>query len=195
MYPTGISERTLRLTTTSVKDDTGPEAYEIDLSRFEGSILRVLGHGGAVSQAQRALRRTPGLTLEDGDFGPLTETATKEFQQAQGLPVTGVVDGPTWKALPDGNPMPLLQQGNKGDAVRSLQAVLTEGAFGPWERTPHGVDGIFGANTAASVRAFQTWAGCAVDGVVGPETWNAALDWSSSPAFSAPSAYSRSPSP
>jgi peptidoglycan hydrolase-like protein with peptidoglycan-binding domain len=132
--------------------------------------------GDAVSQAQRALRRTLDLTLEvDGEFGPLTEAATKEFQQSEGLPVTGVVDEATWKALPDGNPVPLLQQGSKGDSVRSLQAVLTQGAFGLWETTPQGVDGVFGANTAASVRAFQAWAGCAVDGVVGPETWNAPL--------------------
>ena len=34
--------------------------------------------GEPVAQAQRALRRTPNLTLEvDGEFGPLTETATK----------------------------------------------------------------------------------------------------------------------
>jgi hypothetical protein len=44
LYPTGITARTLRLTTAGVKDETGPEAYEIDLSRYEGSIIRVLGH-------------------------------------------------------------------------------------------------------------------------------------------------------
>jgi peptidoglycan hydrolase-like protein with peptidoglycan-binding domain len=138
--------------------------------------VRMGDTGDAVCQAQRALRRTPDTTLEvDGVFGPLTEAATKEFQHGAGLPVTGVVDETTWKALPDGNNMPLLQQGAKGDAVRSLQAILTRGAFGLWETTPQGVDGIFGSNTAASVRAFQAWAGCAVDGVVGPETWNAPL--------------------
>lgn len=132
--------------------------------------------GDAVCQAQRALRRTPDTTIEvDGVFGPLTEAATKEFQQSQGLPVTGVVDETTWKALPDGNPMPVLQQGSKGDAVRSLQTILTKGAYGLWETTPHGVDGIFGPNTAASVRAFQTWAGCEADGIVGQQTWDAPL--------------------
>jgi len=132
--------------------------------------------GDEVSQAQRALRRTPDTTLEvDGVFGPLTEASTKEFQQEEGLPVTGVVDEATWKALPDGNPMPLLQQGSKGDAVRNLQMILAMGAYGLWETTPQGVDGIFGPNTAASVRAFQTWAGLKPDGIVGPHTWNASL--------------------
>jgi peptidoglycan hydrolase-like protein with peptidoglycan-binding domain len=132
--------------------------------------------GEAVCQAQRALRRTPDTTLEvDGIFGSLTEAATKEFQQKQGLPVTGTVDEATWKALPDGNPMPVLKQGAKGDVVRSLQTVLTKGAFGLWETTPQGIDGIFGSNTDASVRAFQAWAGCEVDGIVGQQTWDASM--------------------
>src|SRR5947209_16629100 len=68
--------------------------------------------GEAVSRAQRALRRTPNLTLAvDGIFGPATEAATKQFQQSQGLPQTGVVDEATWKALPGGDPMPVLREG------------------------------------------------------------------------------------
>jgi peptidoglycan hydrolase-like protein with peptidoglycan-binding domain len=131
--------------------------------------------GEAVSQAQRALRRTPNTTLVvDGVFGPLTETATKEFQKQAGLPVTGVVDATTWAALPNGSPMPVLSEGSSGEAVRSLQEVLTRGAPGLWGTTPRGIDGVFGANTEASVRAFPTWARLAADGVVGPKTWDAA---------------------
>jgi hypothetical protein len=44
MYPPWIDERYLRLTTMGVKDDAGPAAGEIDLSPYNGSILRVLGH-------------------------------------------------------------------------------------------------------------------------------------------------------
>lgn len=132
--------------------------------------------GEPVCQAQRALRRTPNTTLEvDGIFGPLTETATKEFQQKEGLPPTGIIDEATWKALPDGNAMPTLREGSTGDVVRSLQSILTKGAFGLWETTPQGVDGVFGPNTAASVRAFQTWAGLQSDGIVGQYTWNAPM--------------------
>jgi len=130
--------------------------------------------GESVMQAQRALRRTPNPTLQvDGEFGKLTEAATKEFQKDTGLPVTGVVDRPTWDALPIGDPMPVLKQGSTGDAVRSLQEVLTKGAFGLWETIPKGIDGNFGPNTATSVRAFQTWARIKVDGVVGQQTWDA----------------------
>jgi len=131
--------------------------------------------GEAVRQAQRALRRTPDTTLEvDGHFGPLTETATKGFQQSVGLSPSGVVDEPTWKLLPNGNAMPVLAEGSKGDVVTSLQEVLTRGAAGTWGTTPKGVDGMFGPNTEASVRAFQTWIGLPADGVVGQQTWDAA---------------------
>jgi len=57
--------------------------------------------------------------------------------------------------------------------VRSLQEILTKGAFGLWETIPKGIDGNFGPNTATSVRAFQTWARIKVDGVVGQQTWDA----------------------
>jgi peptidoglycan hydrolase-like protein with peptidoglycan-binding domain len=131
--------------------------------------------GETVRQAQRALRRTPDTTLAvDGVFGSLTEASTRQFQTAKGLKPTGIVDEPTWAALPSGNPMPTLAQGAKGDAVRSLQDILTKGAFGLWEITPKGIDGDFGSNTAASVRAFQAWAKIKVDAVVGQQTWDAA---------------------
>jgi hypothetical protein len=44
LYSTWITEQSLRLTTASVKDDSGPEVHEIDVSQYDGSILRVLGH-------------------------------------------------------------------------------------------------------------------------------------------------------
>src|SRR6266542_3966950 len=43
MFPPGIHERFLRLTTVGVKDDAPPETGEIDLAPYEGSILKVLG--------------------------------------------------------------------------------------------------------------------------------------------------------
>lgn len=130
--------------------------------------------GDAVREAQRALRRTPNLSLVvDGVFGSKTEEATKQFQTSVGLIATGVVDPPTWEALPYGGAMPVLSEGSTGEAVRSLQTILTKGAYGLWDTTPLGVDGIFGPNTAASVRALQTWARITVDGVVGQQTWDA----------------------
>jgi peptidoglycan hydrolase-like protein with peptidoglycan-binding domain len=132
--------------------------------------------GKAVRRLQRALRRTPDLGLAvDGVFGPETETAVKEFQQGVGLVVDGIVGPLTWADLPDGGPMPTLQEGSTGDVVRSLQQVLTNGAIGQWNKSPGAIDGSFGPNTQASVEAFQTWGGVPSDGVVGDQTWAVSL--------------------
>jgi peptidoglycan hydrolase-like protein with peptidoglycan-binding domain len=132
--------------------------------------------GDAVRRLQRALRRTANLGVTvDGNFGPITEKAVKEFQQGAGLAVDGIVGPQTWNALPDGGPMPTLRQGSTGDVVRRLQEVLTNGAPGQWNTTPQGVDGVFGPHTEASVRAFQSWAQVGVDGIVGDQTWSVSL--------------------
>jgi len=132
--------------------------------------------GEPVRRAQRALRRTPDLGLTvDGVFGPNTETAVKLFQQGTGLTVDGVVGPQTWQALPDGGPMPTLQQGSTGDIVRSLQSILTNGAPSQWNVTPQGVDGNFGPHTRSSVEAFQRWGAVTVDGIVGEQTWDVSL--------------------
>ena len=131
--------------------------------------------GDVVRRAQRALRRTPNLGLVvDGVFGPATETAVKSFQGGEGLVVDGVVGPATWQALPDGGPMPLLKQGSTGPVVHSLQTVLTNGAA-QWGTGPGPIDGDFGPQTKASVKAFQTWGGVASDGIVGDHTWAVSL--------------------
>lgn len=54
----------------------------------------------AVKALQIALNAKAGTGLtEDGKFGPLTEAAVKHFQGVRGLPVTGVVDVATAKAI------------------------------------------------------------------------------------------------
>ena len=132
--------------------------------------------GDAVRRLQRALRRTPDLGLSvDGVFGPKTETAVKGFQQGAGLVVDGIVGPLTWGVLPDGGPMPTLQEGSTGEVVRSLQQILTNGAPGQWNTTPGAIDGNFGPNTKASVKAFQVWGGVTSDGVVGDQTWAVSL--------------------
>jgi peptidoglycan hydrolase-like protein with peptidoglycan-binding domain len=109
----------------------------------------------------------PGLAV-DGIFGPATEAAVKMFQEGANLTADGIVGPQTWAALPDGGPMPTLQEGSQGDVVRSLQDVLSK------EWAPGlAVDGEFGPNTRAAVEAFQQYAGVTVDGIVGEHTWDA----------------------
>ena len=132
--------------------------------------------GDVVRRLQRALRRTPDLGIVvDGVFGPMTEQAVKTVQQGANLQVDGIVGPLTWGVLPDGGPMPTLQQGSTGPAVSSLQQVLTNGAPGEWQITPQGVDGDFGPHTKASVEAFQAWGQVGVDGIVGDQTWSVSM--------------------
>lgn len=132
--------------------------------------------GNAVRRLQRALRRTPDPSIiVDGIFGPATHAAVVEFQQGVGLVADGIVGPLTWAALPDGGPMPVLQNGSTGPVVSSLQTILTNGADQWGGVTPHGIDGVFGPHTRAAVEAFQRWAGVTADGVVGDQTWGASL--------------------
>ncbi len=52
-----------------------------------------------VRRMQKALAESGARVGADGFFGGKTQDAVKTFQQNQGLDVTGVVEGETWKAL------------------------------------------------------------------------------------------------
>ena len=68
----------------------------------EPAELRVGAFGTRVEFLQRTLnaRTEPSPSLGvDGDFGPATEAAVKKFQEANGLPVTGIADAELWKRL------------------------------------------------------------------------------------------------
>lgn len=62
--------------------------------------------------------------------------------------------------------LPTLRRGDENEAVRELQTKLTELGF-----TTKGVDGKFGANTEAALRAFQKERDLVPDGICGAKTW------------------------
>lgn len=61
-----------------------------------------------------------------------------------------------------------IKKGDSGNAVKSLQLILIGNGY---NCGGYGADGIFGAGTEASVKAYQKAKGLAVDGIVGPDTW------------------------
>jgi peptidoglycan hydrolase-like protein with peptidoglycan-binding domain len=144
--------------------------------------ISVGASGDTVRRLERALRRTPDLDLKvDGIFGGHVEHAVKNFQSGAGLTADGVVGAPPTAPRPAGaprparGPMPTLEKGSKGQVVKALQTLLTNGASGQWNVTPHGIDGDFGPKTEEAVKAFQSWGGVATDGIVGDQTWAVSL--------------------
>ena len=130
----------------------------------------------------------------EGDIIMLTKI--KEFQRRNGLAVDGIV-GPATKAeaqkqldivnyiLSYGNKpetilsaykrvsitgrtdYPTLRRGNKGQDVVTLQEQLRDIGY-----YTEAIDGDFGPATEKAVKLLQEVNGLAVDGIVGPATWN-----------------------
>jgi peptidoglycan hydrolase-like protein with peptidoglycan-binding domain len=122
--------------------------------------LREGSYGQRVQVLQRLLNSRGASLNPDGDFGPLTASAVRSFQSANGLTADGIVGPLTWGKLAS-----TLQAGASGEAVRALQLRLSAYGLAP------GASGSFDATTEASVKSFQTGRGLTADGIVGATTW------------------------
>jgi peptidoglycan hydrolase-like protein with peptidoglycan-binding domain len=132
-------------------------------------------NGHPVKTLQFLLRARGHTVAVDGIFGPQTDAAVKAFQTSKGLAANGIVDPNSWTAL-----IIQVKKGSSGDAVRGVQE---EFQFRNESGNPNQgvqVDGIFGPQTDSAVRAFQHAVSLdvpsvAVDGIVGPITWQALI--------------------
>jgi len=158
-------------------------------------VLRPGEHGGEVAIWQATLNimvrdwiRPPHSRplAVDGDFGPLTERATRRVQRWLHVQATGVVGPATWLNYEGGAVTPScmyvggvrpppLREGDWFPCVGAWQFALDK-----WLKhndpghPPLIPDGVFGPLTLAATLRFQTAKGLAVDGLVGPRTWHAA---------------------
>lgn len=183
--PAGIDMKWMREAVAAVLRGDPPPSMETELGRPDSG-PRVLGRGDVGDDVRAWQRRLVALgehVAVDGDFGPLTEAATKRLQRRLGLVADGLV-GPVTRAAADRaeaaaarradpDAMLILRRGDEGPAVRRWQESLVASG----ERLS--IDGDFGPKTEAATRRLQQRLGVAVDGVVGPVTRAALL--SSSP--------------
>ncbi|MDR0405819.1 MAG: peptidoglycan-binding protein [Clostridiales bacterium] len=120
------------------------------------------GSAGANAAAAQYLLNHRGYRLAvDGKIGVAGADAIRRFQMSGGLVADGIAGQATFAALTE-----TVRRGTRNDAVRAAQYLLKykHGAA-------IGVDGIFGAETLAAVKRFQSGAGITADGIVGQITW------------------------
>lgn len=116
--------------------------------------LEVSARGDEVLAAQQRLAELGYLSGgADGIFGAQTAGAVELFQEKNGLTPTGEIDEATREMLDSDGAialLPTLKKGSRGDAVAAVQAKLIALGYLSGE-----ADGIYGADTAAGVQAFQ----------------------------------------
>jgi len=172
---------------------------------YPGYALRIGASGEYVRTMQIFLNRIrgdfpniPAIAATNGIFGADTDAAVKEFQRTFNLTPDGVIGRATWNYISriyvavkrmaqlssEGQrigvgktpPNVTIRQGARGENVVLLHFLLNTAAEF-YAAVPYVVEtGVFGAQTAESVRAFQREYGLTADGVVGPATWRALYD-------------------
>jgi hypothetical protein len=85
------------ITTPAVAPQSGGEPVKRGKANAASNpILQVGSRGAAVRTLQQLLNKAGVKCATDGDFGPKTEQAVKEFQKKVGLEETGIVNHKTW---------------------------------------------------------------------------------------------------
>ncbi|HTX31257.1 MAG TPA: peptidoglycan-binding domain-containing protein [Solirubrobacteraceae bacterium] len=95
---------------TGITTDVSPPVLS---PKDEGGIWA----GDLVVWAQEHLVAAGDAVEIDGDFGPATQSAVEQFQTAHGLPVTGLVDQPTWQALLARKPVAVTWVKQRGQTI------------------------------------------------------------------------------
>lgn len=143
------------------------------------TMLRVIGQGNSGFPT----------VVPDGIYGKNTETAVRQFQKDNNLPVTGVADNATWDllvieyelALVDRNPAePLQIVLQPGQIIRAgewnyhlflIQAILAALSRIHTDFPDVPVSGVLDPQTQKSLSHFQSLSGLPVTGEVDKRTW------------------------
>ncbi|WP_443075799.1 peptidoglycan-binding domain-containing protein [Streptomyces sp. TRM 70351] len=136
--------------------------------------------GSAVKAAQVQLNKYGYGLAVDGDFGPGTHAAARDFQDDKGLAVDGIIGPDTWRALVSGSGGG--SGGTGGKLTHSQAAAMFTSAGISWSssgdcsnrdnRTCTSFDQLRRA-TAEGIIALKRASGCAVHITGGTETGHA----------------------
>ena len=155
--------------------DTSPETVK----RYQqmGKVVYSQGQRSSGIQDMQQMLTAMGYDTKgsNGDYGPGTATALRNFQQAHNLPVAGgKVDSKALKQIQTTfrehqatNPDKVMfKRGQNTPQIANLQKVLTRLGYGT-----NGSTGSFGPGTEAAVKKFQAAQGWPQTGTIDNRTW------------------------
>jgi len=155
---------------------------------YPGNLLKIGSHSSEVARMQKylnAVKDHSGAVAAlkiDGVFGIETKHAVAEFQARCSLNMDGIVGRQTWNrivlkfnSISGGGqhvwPGIDLKAGSTGCDVKYMQEIVNSILHRYLGRPGIIVDGIYGANTAKTVRLFQALFGEQIDGIIDRTTW------------------------
>jgi peptidoglycan hydrolase-like protein with peptidoglycan-binding domain len=164
--------------------DQDAEADHVGIveSATPGGITAIEGNtsaSGSQSNGGAVMRRDRTLSLVLGFGHPAygmatTPTAPPALSPGTSVPLpVGPPGSPRVPAWPGRN-LALVSPPMQGSDVQMWQARMVERGWRQSLGRPFAVDGIYGSQSEAVCKSFQKEQALAVDGVVGPVTWNCA---------------------
>ena len=152
-----------------------PVSHNYDCSEYDKSSLI-----SSEIMLQAVLKNYGYYTSKiDGDFGPASKKALKEFQSSNNLVSDGILGKNTCKSLNNKtnvvkktikatNSINADSQKAKSTEILNVQKRLSELGLYSGE-----IDGINGSRTKIAIKNFQNKAGLTPDGIIGPKTLSA----------------------
>lgn len=158
----------LLLNALYLPSDVNAKARNTQVSRKSTfSSIRKGASGDYVAEIQKQLLALGYLTFPvDGEFGPGTEQAVKDFQSVHHLKSTGIVNKETYDAIKNAEILSI-KKGDQGESVVEIQRRLLDLGY-----LISSADGSFGPGTEQAVLNFQAVNGLVSEGVVNENTYN-----------------------
>ena len=150
--------------TGRVNNETWEQIFSDDYAEY---VLSVGMEGSDIEELQERLRDLGYLSdSPTGYYGTDTEAALKDFQEKNGLTVSGKIDDETSDKLYSEDVVSLYyKKGDKSEEIKTFQARLKELGYITFEP-----DGEYGNGTYAAVKQFQNKNDLVADGYLGFET-------------------------